>query len=78
MGLTPAWIRKAINQGVVDVHGVVVKLEAETLTINRRRILRVHEHKFAEFLQAIGWKHLPRASAPASSPIHQLPQTRTG
>lgn len=57
MGFTTEWIRKAITEGVV-VRGVTVKLEAETLTL-KRRSYRIHEHNFTEFLQAIGWKHLP-------------------
>ena len=59
MGFTPAWIRKAINEGVT-VRGHVVKLEAETLSVNGRTTHRIHEHSFNQFLVAIGWKHLPR------------------
>jgi len=69
MGLTPAFIRKAILAGVVVADGTTVKLEAETLMINGRHIHRIHEVKFAEFLVAIGWKHLPRP-APVSELRH--------
>jgi len=70
MGFTPAWIRRAITDGVL-VHGVTVQLEAETLEINGRRTYRIHVGKFSEFLQAIGWRHLPR-----TTPIHVVPQAR--
>jgi hypothetical protein len=59
MGFTTEWIRRAILDGVI-VRGVLVRLDAETLEINGRRTYRIHEHKFSEFLVAIGWKHLPR------------------
>jgi hypothetical protein len=39
---------------------VRVKLEAEVMVINRRSNYKIHADKFTEFLQAIGWKHLPR------------------
>ncbi len=65
MGFTPAWIRSAINEGVL-VHGTLVKLEAETLVINRRTTHRIHEDSFVAFLTAIGWKRLPRPTASAS------------
>ena len=72
MGFTPAWIRKAINDGVT-VHGRTVKLEAETLSVNGRTTHRIHEHKFTEFLQAIGWKHLPRIG-----PVRELSDDHAG
>lgn len=58
MGFTPTWIRQAIRDGVT-VRGKTVKLEAETLALNGRPTYRIHVDKFSEFLQAIGWKHLP-------------------
>lgn len=83
MGLTPEWIRKAITEGV-PVRGITVKLEAEALPL-KRRLYRIHEHKFIEFLLAIGWKHLPRlgyveqhrtAEASAGATVHPLHQVR--
>lgn len=59
MGFTPAWIRIAIDRGVT-VRRRRVKLEAETLTLNGRRLHRIHQDRFREFLTAIGWKRLPR------------------
>lgn len=62
MGLSPEWIRNAIDEGVL-AHGVRVKLEAETLDLSgHKRTFRIHEHQFTAFLQAIGWKHLPRTN----------------
>jgi hypothetical protein len=58
-GYTSQWVRDAINIGV-EIEGARVKLEAEVMTINRRTNYKIHPHKFSEFLQAIGWKHLPR------------------
>jgi hypothetical protein len=58
LGFTTEWIRRAITDGV-NVHGVLLKLEAETLTFNKRRTYRIHLDKFTQFLRAIGWKHLP-------------------
>ncbi len=57
MGVSPQWIRNAIAEGATRQR---IKLQAEILTINGRRTLRIHEHHFRAFLQAIGWKHLPR------------------
>jgi hypothetical protein len=59
MGFTTEWIRRAISEGVM-VRGRVVKLEAERLELDRRTHYRIHEDSFIAFLQAIGWKHLPR------------------
>ena len=59
LGFTTDWIRRAITDGV-PVDGGVVKLEAERLLLTRRTQYRIHEEKFTVFLQAIGWKHLPR------------------
>ena len=61
MGLTSAWIRAAIHEGV-RVRGQVVMLEAESLSINGRPVHRVHLHHFVTFLKAIGWKRLPTRS----------------
>lgn len=58
-GLTTEWVRAAITEGVV-VRGRLVKLEAETLTINGRRIHRIHGDRWVEFLIAIGWKRIPK------------------
>ncbi len=62
MGFTTEWIRRAIVDGVT-VKGVPVHLQAETLEINGRRTYRVHMDQFTDFLQAIGWKHLPKRSS---------------
>jgi hypothetical protein len=40
-----------------------VKLEAETITVRGRRCHRIHLDRFVDFLKAIGWKRLPRATA---------------
>lgn len=60
MGVTPAFIRKAITKGVLIDGGLTVKLEAESPLINGRHLHRIPEPKFAAFLEAIGWTHLPR------------------
>jgi hypothetical protein len=65
MGFTPAWIRAAIDEGVT-VHRRVVKLEAETMTLNGRRVHRIHLDHFITFLVAIGWKRIPSAPAGAT------------
>ena len=62
MGLTTEFIRGAIDEGV-SVHGHQVHLGAETVTLNRRRIHRIHLDDFVTFLQAIGWKRIPRRTA---------------
>jgi hypothetical protein len=72
MGFTTEWIRRAIVDGV-SVRGITVHLDAETLEINGRRLYRIHEDKFSEFLQAIGWKHLP--SRPHAS-LHAVTHAR--
>ena len=59
MGVTTEWVRQAIDHGVT-VLGSTVKLEAETLALSGRRAIRIHQDQFRAFLQAIGWKHLPR------------------
>ena len=62
MGLTPAWIRRAINKGVL-MQGRLVKLDAETLALNHQPIHRIHLDSFVTFLRAIGWKRLPQIPA---------------
>jgi hypothetical protein len=77
MGVSSEYIRKAITTGVL-VHGILVKLDAETLT-RRRHTYRIHEHAFVEFLMAIGWKHLPSRTpaVPAVSPrVHAFTQAK--
>lgn len=59
MGFTTEWVRGAIDEGV-SISGHVVKLEAETLTINGRRSHRIHLDHFRTFLRAIGWMRIPR------------------
>jgi hypothetical protein len=59
MGLTASWVRAAIDEGVT-VGGRVVRLEAETLMLNGRRINRIHLDRFVLFLAAIGWKRIPK------------------
>jgi len=51
MGVSTDFIRGAIDDG---------QLEAEDVTVNGRRILRVHLEDFVRYLQAIDWKRLPR------------------
>jgi hypothetical protein len=68
MNLTPAYIRAAINDGVI-VRGVLVKLEAETLASNGRNLHRVHTDCFVTFLKAIGWKRLPRRRPATRCPL---------
>jgi len=58
MGFSGDWIRAAIDDGV-EVHGTLVTLKAETMTINGRRQHRVHLDQFIVFLTAIGWKRIP-------------------
>lgn len=67
MGVTPAFIRKAILKGVL-IDGRTVKLEAEHPVINGRQLFRIHEPQFAEFLVTLGWKHLPRPAPGAELP----------
>ena len=76
MGFTPAWIRRAITQGVM-VRNVVIQLEAETLDFTGRRTYRIHVDRFGEFLQAIGWKHLPSRGSHVSAPVQSRPQAVT-
>jgi hypothetical protein len=59
MGLTPEWVRGAIDEGVT-VAGATVKLKAESLHVNGRRIHRIHLDAFRAFLTAIGWQRLPK------------------
>jgi hypothetical protein len=50
MGVTTEYIRGAIVDG---------QLEAEIVTVNGRRMIRVHVDQFREYLQRIGWKRIP-------------------
>jgi hypothetical protein len=63
MGLTPAWVIAAIDEGVT-VRGRVVKLEAEILPLSRRRVIRIHVDRFIVFLTAIGFKRVPTVPRP--------------
>ena len=72
MGYTPAFIRVAINAGVLH-RGTLVKLEAEATEINGRRSYRVYLASFRRFLIAIGWKHLPAPYAGPDPPVHEAP-----
>lgn len=76
-GFTSQWIRDAINAGV-DVAGVRVILAAERLVLNGRTNYRVYEQDFVTFLQAIGWKHLPRRSVASLSPPLRDVSRRSG
>jgi hypothetical protein len=58
MNMTPVWVRRAIDEGVLT-RGRLVKLEAETITVNGRRLHRIHLDRFIAFLQAIGWQRIP-------------------
>jgi hypothetical protein len=58
LGFSANWIRTAIDAGIV-VGDSRVRLEAETVTVGRRRQHRIHLDKFIEFLRAINWKRLP-------------------
>lgn len=71
LGFTSQWVRDAINTGVA-VDGAVVKLVAEVVSLNGRANYRIYEHDFVVFLQAIGWKHLPRGAAPVPSGSHHV------
>jgi len=59
MGVSTQWIRRAITDGKTLEGGTIVKLEAETIPLARRCTCRIDADRFLEFLQAIGWKHLP-------------------
>jgi hypothetical protein len=59
MGFTPAFIRQAIDKGVLVDGGRVVKLMAETVPGSRRRTYRIHWDQLTTFMQAIGWQRLP-------------------
>lgn len=50
MGVTPEYIRGAIDEG---------QLAAEAVTVNGRRLIRIHVDDFREYLQRIGWKRIP-------------------
>lgn len=72
MGFTSAWVRRAITDGVL-VHDVIVRLEAESLLLNGRRSYRIHVDRFSAFLEAIGWKHLPRRETQAPTSVVTRP-----
>jgi len=59
MGRSTSWVRGAIDEGVW-VPGGLVRLKAESLTFNGRRTHRIHLDDFIAFLQAIGWRRIPR------------------
>lgn len=69
MGLTTEWVRGAIDEGVPVAGGRVVKLEAETLTVNNRRTHRIYLDAFRAFLKAIGWRRLPKGPRDASASL---------
>jgi hypothetical protein len=58
LGFSTDWVCAAIDDGH-QVHGTLVKLQAETLLINGRRTHRIHLDQFIVFLIAIEWKRLP-------------------
>lgn len=58
MGMSPAWVRAAIEEGVTHRRRLV-KLRAERLGLNGRTIYRVHLDQFIVFLVAIGWRRVP-------------------
>jgi hypothetical protein len=58
IGRTVERIHRAITDGVT-VHGVLVKLQAETLMTNGRRVTRIELVRFRAFLAKIGWTQLP-------------------
>jgi hypothetical protein len=60
LAMTTEWVRNAIDNGVtVPGRLLPVKLEAETLTINGRKVHRIHHDRFRAFCQAIGWARIP-------------------
>ncbi len=70
MGRTPEWIRQAINDGKAPLGrpGVRVTLAADILPFgDHRRTYRIPHEAFVAFLQAYGWKHLPRLDASTST-----------
>jgi hypothetical protein len=61
LAMTTEWVRNAIDNGVtVPGRLLPVKLEAETLTINGRRVHRIHHDRFRAFCQDIGWARIPK------------------
>ncbi len=75
MGMTPEWVRKAITVGVAfpGDRRRRVKLDAEILPHGeRRQTYRIHPGQFYVFLQAIGWKHLPRIDATIPAPVAEI------
>jgi hypothetical protein len=58
--MTTEWVRNAIDNGVtVPGRLLPVKLEAETLIINGRKVHRIHHDRFRAFCQALGWARIP-------------------
>jgi hypothetical protein len=51
MGMTTEFIRGAVDDG---------QLQAEDVTINGRRVIRIHLDDFIAYLKKIGWRRLPR------------------
>jgi excisionase family DNA binding protein len=51
MGMSTEFIRGAIKDH---------ELEAEDITVNGRRVIRIHQDAFRTYLQRIGWKRLPK------------------
>jgi excisionase family DNA binding protein len=51
LGVSCDYIRSAIDRG---------QLAAEVLPAGRRRTIRIQHDEFVAWLQAIGWKWLPR------------------
>jgi hypothetical protein len=66
MGMSATWVRSAIDDGVWTARGRV-RLGAETIVVNRRKLHRVHLDSFIEFLRAIGWRRVPRHPRDAQS-----------
>jgi hypothetical protein len=58
LGVSPEWIRQAIDAGVEVARGRRVRLPAEAIG-GERRTLRIHYAQFVTFLHAIGWRRLP-------------------
>jgi hypothetical protein len=77
MGFTTEWIRGAIDEGV-RVRSQLVQLEAETITINGRRVHRIHLDHFIAFLQAIGWRRVPRRPHAPSADANRANRANRG
>jgi hypothetical protein len=60
LGMTTEWMRAAIDKGVIVPGRMLpVKLEAETLSINGRKVHRIHHDRFVAFCKDIGWARIP-------------------